>query len=170
MVSDDIKKLIEKGPLLARDIDKTIPQSNSNSALRADLAGLLIISIAASYESCVKETFFTYSSKHNDRFAFFIEKNFDKLNSKITLDDLNRYAKTFGDSISKRFQDNLKKNKRTISDINGQNIEQCYKTLLQWRHAFAHAGERKATINEALKAHNYARLVIYSFYMAFNED
>lgn len=170
MVSQEIKAFMEKGPQLAIDINTTIPQSPKNAELRADLAGLLIISIAASYESCIKETFFSYSAKHNDRFAFFIEKNFDKLNSKINLDDLNKYAKTFGDTISKRFQENLKKNKRLINEINGQNIETCYKTLLQWRHAFAHAGERKATISEALNAHHYARLVIFSFYMAFNED
>lgn len=135
---------------------------------RADLAGLLVVSMAASYESCVKETLVTYASAHHASFGNFTSKNYQKLNSRITINDLYNYARTFDDGVHQRFKALLDQRKRKIDARIGKNIESSYNQILSWRHDFAHAGIRNTTIEEATSTHRLAKRVLYTFNEAFN--
>lgn len=49
--------------LLVTEMDSFVPISLSGSTqFRADLAGLLVVTMAASYETCVKETLISHAS------------------------------------------------------------------------------------------------------------
>jgi hypothetical protein len=135
---------------------------------RADLAGLLVVSMAASYESCVKETLVTFASSRHATFGNFTSNNFKRLNSRIAIHDLHRYAETFDDGVRDRFKTLLDQRKRKIDSRIGKNIESSYTQILNWRHDFAHAGIRNTTIEEAVITHRLAKRVLYSFDEAFN--
>jgi hypothetical protein len=168
MADNDIPDLLQKGFNLARSIGDHVPNNIHTVELRADLAGLLVVSIVASYESCIKEILYNYSSSHNEKFAFFIENHFKKLNSKINIDDLKKYAKMFDPAIYTKFDRELKRNKALVQRLSGRDIVGSYSTILSWRHSFAHSAERQTTIEEALKTHRLAKIVIQTFNKAFN--
>lgn len=154
---------------LVREMRQFVPTDVVGVAqFRADLAGLLVVSIAASYESCVKETLITYATNHHASFGNFATKNFAKLNSRISVGDLNRYAQTFDDRVHSRFKRILADRKRRIDARIGKNIESSYHQLLSWRHDFAHAGIRNTTIEEAIATHRLGKRVLYAFDDAFN--
>lgn len=154
---------------LCSKIDSYAPFSAKNFEFRADLAGLLVVSIASAYESCIKEIIYDYASRHHPQFAYYTERNYEKLNSKIRVDDLYKLAKLFDSKTHDRFTNRLKKEKRRFATWAGVDIIGCYHQLLSHRHSFAHAGERTTTIEEAIKNHRYAKHVIYIFYKSFSD-
>jgi hypothetical protein len=135
---------------------------------RADLAGLLVVSMAATYENCVKETLVAYASRHHIAFGNFAANNYAKLNSRISISDLHGYARTFDNGVRDRFKQLLDRRKRKIDRKIGKNIEASYEQILSWRHAFAHAGTRNTTIEEAMATHRLGKRVLYTFDRAFN--
>lgn len=154
---------------LVDEMNQFVPAvTGSFVQFRADLAGLLVVSIAATYETCVKETLVTYANGHHAAFGNFAVNNFKKLNSRITIDDLRKYTLTFDDSINKKFTNLHDTRKKKINDRIGRNIESCYKQILSWRNDFAHAGIRNTTIEEAIATHRVAKRVLYTFDQAFN--
>lgn len=164
----DLSAHLDRINNLATEINQHVPVSAHGAVdFRADLAGLLVVAIAASYESCVKETLVGYASLHGKAFEQFTKNNFDKLSSRIQLSDLHRYAKLFDQGINKKFSETISFRKERINRRLGKNIEKCYEQILDWRHDFAHAGIRNTTIEEAIATHRLARHVVISFYDAF---
>lgn len=143
------------------------PAAKGVAGFRADLAGLLVVTIAASYESCVKETLVSYAGRHHVAFANFATNNYKKLNSRIAINDLHGYTGTFDDNVSTRFKALLNDRRKRIDARIGKNIESAYKQMLSWRHDFAHAGIRNTTIEEAVATHRLAKRVLYAFDDAF---
>jgi hypothetical protein len=135
---------------------------------RADLAGLLVVSMAASYENCVKETLVTYATNRHVAFGNFATNNFSRLNSRISLSDLYGYAKTFDSGVYDRFGLLLDRRKKLIDKRLGKSIVESYSQILNWRNSFAHAGTRNTTIEEAVATHRLAKRVLYTFDRAFN--
>jgi hypothetical protein len=155
--------------VLVAEMRQFVPSNVVGTAqFRADLAGLLVVSMAASYESCVKETLVAYASSHHLAFGNFATNNYAKLNSRISIGDLHRYARTFDDGVRERFKRLLDQRKRKIDTRIGKNIEASYEQILNWRHDFAHAGIRNTTIEEAVVTHRLAKRVLYAFDHAFN--
>lgn len=154
---------------LVEEITEFVPTSMVPAAqFRADLAGLLVVSIAASYENCVKETLVTFANSHHVAFGNYAAENYKRLNSRINISDLHKYTKTFDGSISSKFKAILSDRKDKINSRIGKNIESSYAQILDWRHDFAHAGIRNTTVEEAIKTHRLAKRVLYSFDEAFN--
>jgi hypothetical protein len=154
---------------LVLEMRRFVPSDKIETAqFRADLAGLLVVSMAASYESCVKETLVTYATGHHVAFGNFALKNYAKLNSRVSLSDLYGYARTFDSGVHDRFGWLLDRRKKTIDKRLGMNIVKSYGQILSWRHDFAHAGIRNTTIEEAMATHRFAKRVLYVFDQAFN--
>ncbi len=143
------------------------PATKGVAAFRADLAGLLVVTIAASYESCVKDTLVNYAGRHHSAFANFATNNYKKLNSRININDLHSYTGTFDENVSSRFKVLLEGRRTRIDARIGRNIVSAYKQILNWRHDFAHAGVRNTTIEEAIATHRLAKRVLYAFDDAF---
>ncbi|MBN8900151.1 MAG: hypothetical protein J0H57_03885, partial [Rhodospirillales bacterium] len=80
---------------LASEINAFVPLDTRSVQFRADLAGLLVVSIVATYESCVKETLTGFAGRHHAQFGTFAQNHFGRLNSRISLSDLYGYARTF---------------------------------------------------------------------------
>ena len=154
---------------LVAEMRQFVPSDVVGAAqFRADLAGLLVVSMAASYENCVKETLVTFASGRHAAFGNFTSNNYERLNSRISIRDLHRYAGIFDDGVRDRFKTLLDQRKRRIDARIGKNIESSYTQILNWRHDFAHAGVRNTTIEEAMVTHRLAKRVLYAFDEAFN--
>lgn len=153
---------------LVKDAERLVPEGTRGSTdFRADLAGLLVVAMAVSYETCVKTVLTDYAASRHVDFGIFTENNFSKLNSKVSVDDLAKYAKLFGGSAHANFMPTLKRKKDALFRRTGINIETSYGQILSWRHAYAHAGQRSTTITEAIKTHRYGKRVLYIFASAF---
>ena len=82
---------------LASEMEKFVPiNMKGTDGFRADLAGLLVVTISACYENCVKTTLVEYAAKRHVDFAEFTERNFSRLSSRVKVNDLHGYAKLFG--------------------------------------------------------------------------
>lgn len=180
MAMPDVSLIISEMKFLVSNINSYVPAgSPSNNSFRSELSGLLIVSLAATYENCVKEILVENAENHHPAFGKFAEKQYDKLNSRVGLNDLYGYANKLGASLTAKFnQELLKAERRTGSviavDQNGQpkynkfKIVKEYHRLLECRHAFAHSRQKNTTIEEAYNMHRYGRFVILSFARALN--
>lgn len=167
MPRGDLDEILRRIDTLEGHIGDFVPVTARTVEFRADLAGLLVVAIAAAYESCVKETLTAYASRHHEAFGTFTQNQFNKLNSKVAVSDLNLYARTFSNDIHRHFGEALDRRKKQIEARTGKNITTAYKQILSWRHDFAHAGVRNTTIEEALATHRFAKRVLYAFDEAF---
>jgi hypothetical protein len=168
MARSDLEAHFLRIDKLASEMNSFVPDGTHGSIdFRADLAGLLVVAIASTYETCVKEILVRYAAGKNPDFEQFVFNHFSKLNSKISENDLNSYTKVFGSNIHAKFGSVLKRRKKRIQDRLGKNICTYYKQILSWRHEYAHAGVRNTTISEALEFHLYAKRVILCFDEAF---
>lgn len=151
------------------EMSKFVPPGTVNGdALRADLAGLLVVTMAATYEACVKEILYSYASGHHANFGSYVSLRYEKLNSKVSIPDLHHYAKIFSSSAEVKFKAALKERRNLILDKTGKDIKDSYEQILQWRHAFAHSWARNTTLEEASDTHKLAKIVIYCFSCAFD--
>lgn len=167
MARADIDTVLARVEHLASDIDSHVPGDTKNIQFRADLAGLLVVAIAASYESCVKETLMNYAHRHHAQFGNFAQNQYKKLNSRISLSDLYGYAGTFDSGVHHRFGQLIKSRKAKLNARIGRDFTASYTQMLSWRHDFAHAGIRNTTVEEALNTHRLAKRVLYAFDDAF---
>lgn len=169
MAREDMDSHLSKIDDLVKEINNFVPGSQiSAQTFRADLAGLLVVTIAASYEACVKEVLVNYAARHHVAFGNFAQNNYKKINSRVKIKDLYGYAKLFGDHVNIEFKDRLTKKKKRISERLGINIENRFEQILDWRHDFAHAWKTNTTVEEALKTHNFGKRVLYAFDEAFS--
>ena len=159
----DLDAIFARIESLRSEIVLHVPTSTNTLQFRADLAGLLVVAIAASYESCVKETLTSYAARHHVEFETFAQNHFNKLNSRINLNDLYGYARTFGNPIHRDFGKRIQERKRKILDRTGKDFTKAYEQILSWRHDFAHAGVRNTTVQEAFLTHGFAKRVLYAF-------
>ena len=142
MAREDLRIHFDRIEKLAGEISRHVPSETTGTLdFRADLAGLLVVTIAASYESCVKETLVGFARRHHAAFDSYTLKNYNKLNSRINIRDLYSYTKTFDDNVGARFKILLRDRKAALDDRIGRNIEAAYKQILDWRHDFSNDGE-----------------------------
>lgn len=162
---------------LALDIDSHIISDTAvDPRLANELAGMFAVTVAATYEGIVKETLVNYASRFHSKYQEHVEKDFDRLNAKISLDDLRNYSRRFG--LNSWTGTEAKKNSTTFHRIlkeRGKIVERryradlilSYESLLQWRNAYAHQRSTSATFRDVYRAHQVGQHVIRSFVTAF---
>lgn len=168
MAKADIKLILERPDSLAAEIKEFVSEDAKTIRFRADLAGLLVVSMAASYESSVKETLMSFAARHHVQFGNYAQNQFAKLNSRISMNDLYGYTKTFDNKVHNRFCELITHRKGRMINKIGKDFTVAYGQMLSWRHDFAHAGIRNTTIGEALATHRLAKRVLLTFDDAFN--
>ena len=169
MAKSDVDVHLQRVGIMVSDIKRFASTGTKGTDdFRADLAGLLIIAITSSYESCVKDVMVRYSSSKHADFSQFVQNNFERISGRISIDDLHRYTKLFGKEIDDSFKSHLKKRKKSVDSLSGISIESCYKQIFSWRNDFVHAGKRSTTIEESMKFHRFAKMIIYCFDAAFS--
>lgn len=153
---------------LAREIDQHVPASSPSLAgFRSDLAGLLNVTICATYENCVKLILHEYAGRQNALFETYAKNQYEKINSRIDIGDLYKYSKTFHPQINVEFKNRIAKAKDYYLLRTNNDIVKSYSQILDWRHDFAHAGKRVTTIEEVMKYHKLGKRVILLFGDAF---
>lgn len=155
---------------LILDINARVPDELDfeTVSFRSDLAGLLVVAIAATYETCVKEVLMSYANSRHIEFGAFASRNYVKLNSKVRVSDLISYCELFDPEIRNRFKIKLKKRKGNLLERTKENIEVSYEQILTWRHDFAHAWNKNTTIEEAARTHRSGKRILYILDDAFN--
>lgn len=168
MSRPDLDQYISRVGNLSTEIERFVPNGlRGGTDFRADLAGLLVVAIAATYEACVTETLVNYASRHNAAFGSYTESRYDKLSSKIALSDLHGYAKTFDPKINDRFKLLLNAKQTAINRRLGKDVRKSYEQILSWRHAYAHSGKKNTTVEEAMATHRIGQRVIFAFNKSF---
>ena len=168
MTRPDLDEHFERVEVMAREITRFVPEGTLGATdFRGDLAGLLVVSMAASYEACVKEILVNYASKIHPSFELFTNNQFGKLSSRVAVSDLFRYANLFDPNIKIKFKSIFNSRKTRIKERTGIDIEKSYELILSWRHDFAHAGVKNTTLEEAITIHQQAKRVLYCFDEAF---
>lgn len=169
MARTDLISEFQRVEAIAASIEEFVPDDSiSTVEFKGDLAGFLVVAMASSYENCVKIILVSHAAKKHREFEEFASRNFDRLNSRVRVDDLKRYAGLFDDRIKAEFNIRLSEKKAKISARTGHSIVERYNQVLAWRHAYAHSGQKNTTIREALEFHNYAKRVVYCFSQAFD--
>lgn len=162
---------------LARDIDEKLNgTSSAEQRLRNEIAGMFAVTIAASYEGIVKDTLVSYAGKFHPKYQEHVEKDFDRLNARISVDDLISYSRRFG--LAEWTGHGVKKNSTTFHRILNERkavVERRFRTdpivsynsIFTWRNAYAHERTTTATFSDVYEAHRAAQYVIRSFVKAF---
>ena len=163
MRSASLVTLLSPIDRLYAEIIEFVPQDTQRLQFRSDLAGLLVVSMAAAYENCVKDVLVAYCGSHSPVFGAFAEKQYEKLNSRVNSGDLYGYAKLFGSQVHKAFSDSLSAKRDAILSRTGQDIVGIYDQILRWRHQYAHAGQQNTTVEEAYVAHRFGKRVLFAF-------
>lgn len=166
-----IREALNRVESLATEIDGNVPADKpSLSDFRSDLAGLLNVTVCATYENCVKLVIHEYSGRQSPKFLTYTQNQYDRINSRIDINDLHKYAKTFSPEIGHRFKSRLNSLKEYYLDRVNSNILDSYVQLLKWRHDFAHTGQRVTTVEEVIKHHKLGKRVILIFSDAFASE
>lgn len=162
---------------LARDIDgKLSGTSSSEQLLRNEIAGMFAVTIAASYEGIVKDTLVEYAARFHPKYRDHIEKDFERLNAKISVPDLISYSRRFG--LSEWTGKGVKKNSTTFHKVLQErkvvverrfraDLLTSYENIFAWRNAYAHERSTTATFSDVYNAHRVAQFVIRAFVAAF---
>lgn len=154
---------------LANEINENVPASSPRlSGFRSDLAGLLNVTICAAYENCIKLVLHDYAARQSSLFEIYAKNQYDKINSRIDIGDLHKYARTFHPSINDIFKKKLNDCKAYYLNRTNEDIVSSYGQTLKWRHDFAHTGQRVTTVEEVIKFHKLGKRVILLFSDAFS--
>jgi hypothetical protein len=162
---------------LARDIEERLSgTSSAEQRLRNELAGMFAVTIAASYEGIIKETLISYASNFHTKYQNHVEKDFEKLNARITLADLISYSRRFG--LTPWTGHKVKKNYTTFHKVLFEkrdvverrfraDLFRSYENIFMWRNSYAHERTTTATFSDVFEAHRVGQYVIRSFVTAF---
>jgi hypothetical protein len=162
---------------LARDIEEKLNgTSSAEQRLRNEIAGMFAVTIVASYEGIVKDTLVGYADNFHPKYRHYVEKDFDRMNARISVHDLKSYSNKFG--LTEWVGRGIKKNSTTFHKIlldRKKLVERRFRTdmitnyesIFSWRNAYAHERATSATFSDVYKAHRVAQYVIRSFVLAF---
>jgi RiboL-PSP-HEPN len=162
---------------LAKNIENLLGgESTTEQQLSNEFAGMFAVTIAATYEGIVKETLIAYAATFHQKYKEHMEKDFDRLNARISIDDLRAYSRRFG--LSEWTGHGIKKNSTTFHKILSEtqvrverrfrkDLIKSYENIFTWRHAYAHERSTLATFKDVYEAHRVAQYVIRSFVKAF---
>lgn len=126
--------------------------------IRNEFSGLMVVSLAANYENCVKTILINYADFFHNKFSHQVERKYSYLNSRIKTDSLREYLNHFDGDVA-FFQKKIK----TYSIKLRNEIDKTYDQILTWRHSYAHANNSITSLDDAYKAHRYAKYVLYAF-------
>ncbi|MBP6379517.1 MAG: hypothetical protein KA312_03765 [Sphingorhabdus sp.] len=162
---------------LARDIESILDgNSVAQQRLGNELAGMFAVTIAATYEGIVKETLILYASNFHSKYKNHVEKDFERLNARISIDDLKSYSRHFGlnewhgtgsQKNATTFHRVLFETKSVVERRFRRDLLTSYKNVFMWRNAYAHERSASVTFKDVYEAHRVAQYVIRSFVKAF---
>ena len=131
--------------------------------------GLLSVAAVAVFEVAIKEIFITFAIRKHPILAVFTEKQFHRINGKISLDSIrDEYLPRFGDVYLKAFKTNLESKRTTYFKSHRRDICESYKNIIAWRNSFAHTGAQQETFGDVLIAYQDGKEIIQCLAEAMN--
>jgi len=165
---------------LAEDIEARLNgTSTADQRLKNELAGMFAVTIVATYEAIVKETLISYAGTIHNKYREHIEKDFKRLNARISIDDLYKYSHHFGltdwagigaKKNATIFHKMIIEKKKIVERRFRSDLLVNYKNLFIWRNSYAHERATSATFNDVYNSHRVAQYVIRTFVKAFDES
>lgn len=144
---------------LFQELNLLAPESDMKKRkIRNEFSGLMVVSLAATYENCVKTILINYADFYHDKFSHQVERKYNYLNSRIKYETLKEYLSHFDGDVHY-----FEAKTRAISSKLRNEINKTYDQILNWRHSYAHAHNNATSLNDAYKAHRYAKYVLYTF-------
>ncbi|HEJ9546169.1 TPA: hypothetical protein SMN22_003182 [Proteus mirabilis] len=139
----------------------TLPPGNLSISMHNEMSGLLSITISAIYENCIKFIMEQYSLHYHEKFNSHVKESYDRLNSRIRIENLKSYISALSGSkdMFERYISVM--NKRYV-----EKIEAKYEQILSYRHQFAHTNINTTTVVELKKFFKLSKHVIYAFELA----
>jgi hypothetical protein len=165
-----IDQIFQNVDILIHDLDKFV-RTGANTEVqkfRYNLAGLLVVTMVASFENSVKHVIINYAHSRNKDFGSFSERHFGKINGKVRIDDLKKYCLLFGEDRKDNFVRILESRRKKIRERARLDINASYDQIIDRRHSFAHTWAVSLTIEEAICQYRAAKRVIYAFGEAFD--
>jgi Rad3-related DNA helicase len=165
VASLNIQSKLDSQKKLANSINRKIPDDGTPDCalVRSELAGLLVVSTVAKYERCVFDIIHHYTDNIDQRFSYYAIDRYDRLNSRIKIDDLCKLLRLFDEKKKKKKFLTLKGAEEKRAKRDGYNINTAYNQMLSWRHEYAHRGVTSATIKDILDHHQHAQRIIQCF-------
>jgi len=166
---------------LAREIEETfVGNTSADQRLKNELAGMFAVTVAATYEGIVKQALIAYASGFHEKYRSHVEKDFERMNARISVDDLRGYSRHFGldnwtgtdapKSGKGTTFDRLLKEKRSVVERRFRtDMMTNYKNLFDWRNDYAHERLTSVTFKDVYEAHRVAQYIIKTFVKAFAE-
>jgi hypothetical protein len=130
--------------------------------LSSDFAGFTAIFYCSMVENAAREIFCDFGRSCHHALLHWISQETERMNSKISIDDLRSFCGRFGKSYSEAFTEYIKEEEEKLSGTSHVPLRASYKNLLLWRHAYAHSGEKKATLRDVAQTLSACRHVIYA--------
>ncbi|WP_287788853.1 MULTISPECIES: HEPN domain-containing protein [Atlantibacter] len=159
MKNSYITPFFQRIDILYKELDNIAPEDDlKKSKIRDEFSGLMVVSLAANYENCVKTILINYADFFHDKFSHQVEKKYNYLNSKIKYASLKEYLSHFDGDVN-HFENRVK----VYSSKLKNEINKTYDQILNWRHSFAHANNTVTSLSAAYRAHRYAKYILYSF-------
>jgi RiboL-PSP-HEPN len=162
---------------LAKNIKTLLGRDSADEQkLANEVAGMFAVTIAATYEGIIKNTLISYAATIHPKYENHVEKQFKRLNSKISIKDLQEYSLLFGlpewagvgiKKNSTIFQKALHEKKVIVERRFRKDLIISYESLFTWRNGYAHERNTSATFKDVYDAHRVAQYVIRSFVKAF---
>ncbi|MCY4259984.1 MAG: HEPN domain-containing protein [Rhodobacteraceae bacterium] len=165
---------------LAQEMENIVSTAGSTTGtLQNELAGMFAVTIVATYESIVRDTLIAFAGCHHPKFEKYIENEFSRMNSRIAIDDLYRYSRSFGlagwtdpgtGRRSTIFHRLLNEQQSRIENRLRKDMKKCCKNLFDWRNDYAHNRTSKPTLGDICGSRRAAKYVIKAFSDAFEES
>jgi hypothetical protein len=151
-------------------------ETTDEQKLSNELAGMFAVTVVATYESIVKDTLIFYAGTFHSKYKDHVINDYDRLNAKISLNDLRTYSLRFGlnewsgNGVKKKsttFHKVLHEKKAVVERRFRTDLVSNYNNLFTWRNAYAHERATPATFKDVYESHRIAQYVIRSFVKAF---
>lgn len=130
------------------------------------LAGYLAISAAVTYEASIKDIIFEFCDKKNKILSHIGRNKFDKINSRIRLQQIKSdYLRFFGEKYEVRFKNKMLSAEKAHMTSFGRSASTSYGNLLVARNSFAHTGkiESQATYDELRTWYEDGKVIVKIF-------
>ena len=116
---------------------------------RAQLCGFLSVVAVREFELQIKETLINYAQRCHGNFGFYVAKDFERLNGRILIEDINTHLGRFGTSFRQKFVDLHRQ--ATAESLANYNVDvvNAYNSIVLNRHAFVHKGNLTLSLPEA---------------------
>ncbi len=145
---------------------KTVVPQLDDLYLSSKYAGFAAVSAVAVFELNVKQIIFSFCKKKHHVFGDFAERQFDRINGRIKLDNLSKdYTKAFGEKYELKWKRKIDDAENKFLEKERRSLKNSYTNIINWRNEFAHSGRVPpfATFDEVLQAYGDGKLVIECF-------